>query len=92
MMKTLEGRLNKDGVSTSYKGICAACEDPIHGKVCNALGRAFHPEHFLCSICDEELFSKTFYEREGKAFCEDDYHDQYAPKCFACNLPVISVS
>ncbi|XP_057308973.1 paxillin-like isoform X2 [Hydractinia symbiolongicarpus] len=89
MLVTLEERLNKDGVATTYKGICASCEKPIHNKVCHALGKSFHPDHFVCSVCQVELYNKTFYEREGRAYCEKDYQNQYAPKCFACGEPVI---
>lgn len=91
MLVTLEERLNKDGVATTYKGICASCEKPIHDKVCHALGKSFHPDHFVCSVCQVELYNKTFYEREGRAYCEKDYQNQYAPKCFACGEPVISL-
>ena len=63
-----------------------------HDQVCTALGKTWHPEHFSCCICDTELGTKTFFERDGKPYCEDDYHEIFAPKCFACNGPILDVS
>ncbi|CAB4041536.1 paxillin-like isoform X1, partial [Paramuricea clavata] len=77
------------GVSTVKKGTCAACNKPIIGQVCTALGKTWHPEHFTCVACELPLGSRNFFEREGKPFCEKDYHELYAPRCAYCNGPIL---
>ncbi|XP_057295864.1 paxillin-like isoform X3 [Hydractinia symbiolongicarpus] len=89
MLGSLQTNMSKQGVTTVTKGTCAACNKPIIGQVCTALGKAWHPEHFACCICDTQLGTKTFFERDGKPYCEDDYHEKFAPKCFACNGPIL---
>lgn len=64
---------------------------PLFIKVVTALGKTFHPEHFTCAHCRQELGSKNFYEREGQPYCEDDYHALYSPRCAYCNGPILDV-
>lgn len=89
MLGSLQTTMSKQGVATVTKGTCAGCFKPIIGQVCTALGKTWHPEHFSCCICEVELGTKTFFERDGKPYCEEDYHDIFAPKCFACNGPIL---
>jgi len=81
--------MDKQGVSATQKGVCAACQKAIIGKVVTALGKTWHPEHFSCAHCRQELGSKNFYEREGQPYCEDDYHQLYSPRCAYCNGPIL---
>eukprot|EP01113_Clastostelium_recurvatum_P005978 TRINITY_DN1269_c0_g1_i2.p1 TRINITY_DN1269_c0_g1~~TRINITY_DN1269_c0_g1_i2.p1 ORF type:complete len:266 (+),score=40.58 TRINITY_DN1269_c0_g1_i2:114-911(+) len=51
--------------------LCAGCAGPIAaGRVINALGKKWHPEHFTCSGCQTGLNGKSFAEVEGLAYCE----------------------
>ena len=72
-------------------GVCAACNKPILAKVVNALGCQWHKEHFTCTQCDVELGSTTYYESNGRPYCEKDYHELYAPRCAYCNGPILEV-
>ena len=92
ILGSLERKLSEHGVNPTYKGECVACNQAIHGEVCTAFGETWHPDHFVCELCKTNLWTKDFYEREGKPYCESDYQKQFAPKCFACNEPVLSVS
>jgi len=89
MLGSLQSNMSKQGVTTVTKGVCAACNKPIIGQVCTALGKAWHPEHFACCVCDTQLGTKTFFERDGRPYCEKDYHEKFAPKCFACKGPIL---
>ena len=95
-LNSMLGSLNQDmasrGVNTASKGICSACKKPILAKVVNALGRQWHAEHFTCASCDMELGSTTYYESNGRPYCEKDYHELYAPRCAYCNGPILDVS
>jgi len=89
MLGNLQASMDKQGVSATQKGVCAACHKPIVGQVVTALGKTWHPEHFTCAHCRQELGSKSFYEREGQPYCEDDYHKLYSPRCAYCNGPIL---
>ncbi|KAL4223440.1 Transforming growth factor beta-1-induced transcript 1 protein [Mactra antiquata] len=89
MLGDLQSDLNKQGVSTKTKGLCAACNQPVVGQVITALGKIWHIEHFSCAHCHETLGTKNFYERDGVAYCERDYHSLFAPRCGYCNGPIV---
>jgi len=89
MLGNLQRDMSVQGVTTVTKGVCAACNKAIIGQVCTALGKTWHPEHFSCCVCETQLGTKTFFERDGKPYCEEDYHDKFAPKCHGCNGPIL---
>eukprot|EP00112_Aurelia_sp_Birch-Aquarium-sp1_P004379 Seg1494.10 transcript_id=Seg1494.10/GoldUCD/mRNA.D3Y31 product=Paxillin protein_id=Seg1494.10/GoldUCD/D3Y31 len=89
MLGSLQSDMSRQGVATVTKGVCAACSKPIVGQVCTALGRTWHPEHFTCAVCEVPLGTKTFFERDGKPYCEEDYHEQFAPRCAYCEGPIL---
>uniref|UniRef100_F1L2M9 Paxillin 1 n=1 Tax=Ascaris suum TaxID=6253 RepID=F1L2M9_ASCSU len=88
MLGTLQNDMSKHGISTIPKGDCASCGKPIVGQVVIALGKMWHPEHYVCCQCGEELGHRNFFERGGKAYCENDYHDIFSPRCAYCNGPI----
>uniref|UniRef100_W5M0Q8 LIM zinc-binding domain-containing protein n=1 Tax=Lepisosteus oculatus TaxID=7918 RepID=W5M0Q8_LEPOC len=55
MLGSLQSDLNRLGVQTVAKGVCGACKKPIAGQVVTAMGRTWHPEHFVCTHCQEEI-------------------------------------
>ncbi|XP_043940067.1 leupaxin-like isoform X2 [Protopterus annectens] len=89
MLESLEGDLQKRGLITVPKGCCALCQKPIVGKIITALGQTWHPEHFLCSHCGEELTNKSFFEKNGQAYCTNDYQELFSPRCAYCSGPVV---
>ncbi|TKS70892.1 Paxillin [Collichthys lucidus] len=84
MLGSLQSDLNRLGVQTVAKGVCGACKKPIVGQVVTAMGRTWHPEHFVCTHCQEEIGSRNFFEREGQPYCEKDYHNLFSPRCHYC--------
>uniref|UniRef100_I3KTM6 Paxillin n=1 Tax=Oreochromis niloticus TaxID=8128 RepID=I3KTM6_ORENI len=89
MLGSLQSDLNKLGVQTVAKGVCGACKKPIAGQVVTAMGRTWHPEHFVCTHCQEEIGSRNFFERDGHPYCEKDYHNLFSPRCHYCNGPIL---
>lgn len=91
MLAELGSEVKSKGVDTTLKGCCAACSKPIHGKLLTAMNRTWHPEHFVCAICEQELANQAFYELEGRPYCEKDYNEMLAPRCGYCNGPILEV-
>ncbi|XP_063066901.1 paxillin a isoform X2 [Engraulis encrasicolus] len=89
MLGSLQSDLNRLGVQTVAKGVCGACKKPIAGQVVTAMGRTWHPEHFVCTHCQEEIGSRNFFERDGAPYCEKDYHNLFSPRCHYCNGPIL---
>ncbi|XP_021461403.2 paxillin isoform X2 [Oncorhynchus mykiss] len=89
MLGSLQSDLHKLGVQTVAKGVCGACCKPIVGQVVTAMGRTWHPEHFVCTHCQEEIGSRNFFERDGAPYCEMDYHNLFSPRCHYCNGPIL---
>lgn len=56
-----------------------------------ALGQVWHPEHFVCAVCNVELSHTGFFEREGRPYCDKDYHQLFAPRCAYCKGPILKV-
>lgn len=91
MLGNLQADMSRQGINTTQKGCCNACEKPIVGQVITALGKTWHPEHFTCTHCREELGTRNFFEREGHPYCENDYHNLFSPRCAYCNGPILDV-
>lgn len=72
------------------KDICAGCHQPIMGRSLTALGKAWHPEHFVCARCHEPFSGGKFFEKDGKPFCEAHYQELFGVPCAKCNKPVAS--
>ncbi|XP_058014293.1 paxillin isoform X1 [Ahaetulla prasina] len=89
MLGSLQSDLNKLGVATVAKGVCGACKKPIAGQVVTAMGKTWHPEHFVCTHCQEEIGSRNFFERDSQPYCERDYHNLFSPRCYYCNGPIL---
>ncbi|XP_059926186.1 paxillin a isoform X2 [Gadus macrocephalus] len=89
MLGSLQSDLNRLGVQTVAKGVCGACKKPIVGQVVTAMGRTWHPEHFVCTHCQDEIGSRNFFERDGQPYCEKDYHNLFSPRCHYCNGPIL---
>ncbi|KAL5280052.1 TGFB1I1 family protein [Megaselia abdita] len=89
MLGNLQANMSRQGVNTVQKGCCNACEKPIVGQVITALGKTWHPEHFTCNHCSQELGTRNFFERDGFPYCEPDYHSLFSPRCNYCNGAIL---
>ncbi|XP_054270782.1 paxillin isoform X2 [Macrosteles quadrilineatus] len=89
MLGSLQADMSRQGVNTTQKGCCSACDKPIVGQVITALGKTWHPEHFVCTHCQQELGTRNFFERDAHPYCEPDYHNLFSPRCAYCNGPIL---
>nr|XP_036860303.1 transforming growth factor beta-1-induced transcript 1 protein isoform X4 [Manis javanica] len=88
MLGLLQSDLSRRGVPTQAKGLCGSCNKPIAGQVVTALGRAWHPEHFVCGGCTTALGGSSFFEKDGAPFCPECYFERFSPRCGLCNQPI----
>jgi hypothetical protein len=58
---------------------CAACQQPIVGQCLTALGKQWHPEHFVCSLCTNPL-APDYKEKDNKAYCPRCYQQLFGTK------------
>ncbi|XP_071953954.1 PDZ and LIM domain protein 5-like isoform X9 [Antedon mediterranea] len=68
---------------------CEGCGQIIRGPFVSAVGKNWHPDHFVCVHCHEPLQKIGFVEEKGKMYCEKDYSTLYAPKCSKCLQSVV---
>ncbi|XP_038060082.1 PDZ and LIM domain protein 5-like isoform X1 [Patiria miniata] len=68
--------------------MCDGCDSMIRGPFVSAVGRNWHPEHFVCAHCHQNLSTQGFVEQNGKVYCERDFNSLYAPNCAICNRPI----
>ncbi|OXA50003.1 Paxillin [Folsomia candida] len=67
---------------------CAGCGKDITGNYIKAMEKIWHPPCFQCTRCRKVLTPTTFFPKEGKPYCEDDFHDLFSPKCWGCKKPI----
>ena len=60
----------------------------VQGNFINAMGKNWHPLCFKCTACAKPLTPPHFFEKNGKPYCEHDYHRLFAPPCAGCSLPI----
>ncbi|KAK7033051.1 flap endonuclease 1 [Favolaschia claudopus] len=68
---------------------CGGCGGSIVGRIVNAMNLRWHPECFKCSVCNELLEHVSSYERDGRAYCHLDYHENFAPRCYSCKTAIV---
>ncbi|XP_033644068.1 LIM domain-binding protein 3-like isoform X4 [Asterias rubens] len=76
------------GPSAGRTPMCDGCDSIIRGAFVSAVGRNWHPEHFVCVHCHENLSNQGFMEQNGKVYCEKDFNNLYAPKCAICHRSI----
>ena len=53
-----------------------------------AVGKTFHPEHFVCSHCGRPIGSEGFNVDRGKPYCHEDYNKLFCVKCSLCKRAI----
>eukprot|EP01126_Amoeba_proteus_P061017 TRINITY_DN8148_c0_g2_i2.p1 TRINITY_DN8148_c0_g2~~TRINITY_DN8148_c0_g2_i2.p1 ORF type:complete len:235 (-),score=31.87 TRINITY_DN8148_c0_g2_i2:249-953(-) len=65
---------------------CEACNERIVGRMVSAVGKTYHPEHFVCDYCSQPFPGGKFMISPNKdLLCETDFMEIYAKICAICN-------
>ncbi|GET00834.1 paxillin-like isoform X3 [Rhizophagus clarus] len=82
------GLNNRQTIRPTSSLNCASCGKPISGNVLSAMGKKWHPDHFVCKKCGITLEHVAFFERDGDPYCHLDYHELFSPRCGYCETPI----
>ncbi|KAI8898352.1 hypothetical protein BC833DRAFT_614903 [Globomyces pollinis-pini] len=67
--------------------ICQMCRQPIIGLAVSALGKVYHPDHFVCFKCNLPFNGENHFEYEKKPYCELHYKEVTNQLCWYCHRP-----
>uniref|UniRef100_A0A3B4CD82 Prickle homolog 2b n=2 Tax=Pygocentrus nattereri TaxID=42514 RepID=A0A3B4CD82_PYGNA len=76
---------------TMTGAICEQCGGQINGGDIAVFasraghGVCWHPQCFVCSICDELLVDLIYFYQDGKIFCGRHHAERLKPRCSACD-------
>jgi hypothetical protein len=70
--------------------MCAHCNEPIMTSTyTQALGKHWHPDHFVCTVCGVGFPDGSFYNFEGKPYCvKHQNRGKELPTCGMCTAPI----
>lgn len=57
---------------------CAGCDQPIAGTSVEAMGKKWHPEHFVCAFCMNTLSGTSYTEKNSKPYCKGCHSKLFA--------------
>lgn len=76
---------------SSYK-FCTVCREVIEGRAITAIGKSYHPHHFICSKCEINLTQEGFAEHNGMPLCKTCYSITCPDLCMYCKLPAVGAN
>ncbi|KAF9576369.1 hypothetical protein EC968_008664 [Mortierella alpina] len=68
--------------------VCSSCDEPISGMMITAMGKRWHSDHFVCTVCNLNLEHIQFFQKDGLPYCHLDYHEKFSPKCGHCHTAI----
>uniref|UniRef100_K7FAX9 Leupaxin n=1 Tax=Pelodiscus sinensis TaxID=13735 RepID=K7FAX9_PELSI len=71
------GQSGLAGAPAVPKGNCASCHKLIVGKMITALGKTWHPEHFTCAQCGQEMGTSPFFEQKVLTAMDKTWHPEH---------------
>jgi hypothetical protein len=71
---------------------CARCGKPCKGRSVTALGKVWHPDHFVCHICAVPFVESNFLENDGLPYCQTHFTQLFGDNCAHCKEPITKTS
>lgn len=72
-----------------YAPKCAGCGNAITDNYISALDGQWHPDCFVCYECRCPFVGGSFFDLEGKPYCETHYHLKRGSLCAGCHKPIV---
>lgn len=73
---------------TAFNPRCAHCNEIIKGPYISALGKSWHPDHFVCTECSAPFQGNQFHKHGDRPYCEKHFNLLFAEKCGKCGLNI----
>ncbi|KYO40742.1 leupaxin [Alligator mississippiensis] len=67
---------------------CKGCDRPVMDNYLSALHGVWHPECFVCGDCLSNFTSGSFFELDGRPYCELHFHQRQGTVCHGCGRPI----
>jgi len=68
---------------------CAKCNERItNGRAVTAMDKSWHPHHFQCAQCNDNLEGKEFFAEKGQPYCVRDYQLLFSHNCQICSKAI----
>ncbi len=74
----------------SAKHTCGYCSKDINGIFVHVQDMYFHPSHFRCSICDNQIKGSEYYFEDNKFYDDSCYQKQNTLYCNYCQKEIAS--
>lgn len=69
--------------------VCHGCRKPIPGRSITAMGKVYHPEHFVCAQCHNPFADGKYFDVDNKPYCELHYKQLFAERCNKCDRAIL---
>eukprot|EP00051_Salpingoeca_urceolata_P015278 m.197404 g.197404 ORF g.197404 m.197404 type:complete len:230 (+) comp18345_c1_seq2:184-873(+) len=63
---------------------CTACSQSMTERILSAPTGAYHPECFVCIVCQTGLDGRPFIPHDEQPFCRTCWHKKYGAVCARC--------
>lgn len=70
------------------ESICHKCNETISQRIITAMGKTWHPEHFVCKDCNLPIEETTFNSQNGEPVCSQCFVKNYSGTCYACKQAI----
>lgn len=80
--------LAKTATPSTVSYNCNRCDKPITGDYLVAMGHHWHPEHFLCTACQQAIVEPEFVVENDRPYHPKCALIAFAPECSVCGHPI----
>ncbi len=64
--------------------ICRKCKQPCTVEALKINELFYHPDCFVCDVCNVILSNSTYFAKDGGVYCTKDFNALFGTKCRAC--------
>lgn len=76
-------------IAQAQQPTCAACGQTILSTYVQWGKKLYHPQHFVCALCNRPIGTGAFVPYEGKPYHQQCYLEAFAERCAICGKPLV---